>query len=126
MHGAHEDREAQEFDTRLRVDEIEPDCPRPIATPWGEFSLFRLDEGVAAVQSFCPHLGGPLFQGTRSGDELTCPWHLWCFSLRSGERVDARAGSVRLARCPGRLGPEGTWILDPPAFPPRVAGERIE
>lgn len=76
------------FDTRLRPADIDPERPRPIETPWGSLSIYCVGGEYLASQSFCPHLAGPLFQGTRSGDEITCPWHQWRFSLRTGERVD--------------------------------------
>src|SRR5205814_2097602 len=56
------------FDTGILPGELDPARPRPIETPWGSFSLFvaagRSGARVRCVQSFCPHLGGPLFQGT--------------------------------------------------------------
>lgn len=76
------------FDTRLRPSDIDADRPLPIETPWGSISIYRVGDEFLASQSFCPHLQGPLFQGTRSGEEITCPWHQWRFSLRTGERVD--------------------------------------
>src|SRR5688572_28288944 len=126
MPSATEPPDAREFDTQIRVDDLDPERPRPIVTPWGAFSLIRLPDGVATVQSFCPHLGGPLFQGTLSRDTLTCPWHLWRFSLRTGLRVDLGAlgsGRARLARCAGRAGERGTWILAPPDQRPYRIGD---
>ena len=76
------------FDTGLRQADLDPHRPAPIETPWGSFALYVLGGRVHAVQSFCPHLGGPLFQGTQSGDTITCPWHQWRYSLVSGARQD--------------------------------------
>lgn len=104
----------EEFDTGLRPADIDPERPRPIETPWGSFALYRLGNEVLASQSFCPHLEGPLFQGTLAGDTVTCPWHGWRFSLRTGERVAAPAGareSPKLERLEVSLGPSGTLVL---------------
>jgi nitrite reductase/ring-hydroxylating ferredoxin subunit len=108
-----------EFDTRLRLGELDAEQPRAIATPWGEFALFLVAGEPLAVQSFCPHLAGPLFQGTLHGDTITCPWHQWCFSLRTGERLAAPPGErTRLSRCAVRIGLAGTLVLQRPERAP--------
>ena len=40
---------------------------------------------VCAIAATCSHLGGPLDQGKRDGDTVTCPWHGSRFDLCSGE-----------------------------------------
>lgn len=77
------------FDTGLRPQDVDPDRPRPIATPWGTLALYSIQGQILCAQAFCPHLEGPLFQGTLSAWTVTCPWHQWRFDLRSGRRVDA-------------------------------------
>ena len=110
--------EAGSFDTGLRQADIDPERPAPIETPWGSFALYIVAGRVRAVQSFCPHLDGPLFQGTRSGDTITCPWHQWCFSLESGARLDPSAllhgGRPRLRICPVSESASGTLVLSRP------------
>jgi len=76
-----------EFDTGLDAN-IDLDRPRPIETPWGVMALFRIDGSVVCTQAFCPHLEGPLFQGSVAAGQVTCPWHLWRFDLKSGRRTD--------------------------------------
>jgi NADPH-dependent 2,4-dienoyl-CoA reductase/sulfur reductase-like enzyme/nitrite reductase/ring-hydroxylating ferredoxin subunit len=53
--------------------------------------LARLDDGVHAVAAHCTHYGGPLAEGLVEGDEIRCPWHHACFSLRSGRARHAPA-----------------------------------
>lgn len=90
----------------------------PFDTPWGSFAVFRLEEGFVAVQSFCPHLQAPLFDGTQSNGTITCPWHQWRFSLRDGKRVDAvgvlTGGKPCLERLEVGLTARGTLALLPP------------
>ncbi len=40
---------------------------------------------VCAIANACTHAGGPLADGSREGDVVTCPWHGSEFDLCSGE-----------------------------------------
>ena len=54
--------------------------------------LARVDGELHALDSVCPHAGGPLGDGELDGPKLTCPWHGWSFDVRTGEcGVDAAA-----------------------------------
>lgn len=109
------------FDTGIVPNQLDPDRPRPLETPWGSFALYVVDGRVLAAQSFCPHLEGPLFQGTIKGDVVMCPWHFWCFSLSTGKRVDLTgrllASSSSIARLAVSTSERGTIVLGPPLKP---------
>lgn len=55
--------------------------------------LVRIDDTVHAIDSTCPHAGGPLGEGELYGTQLTCPWHGWAFDVVTG------ASSVDAASC---------------------------
>jgi nitrite reductase/ring-hydroxylating ferredoxin subunit len=118
-------KEPLEFDTGLRPKELDPDRPVPFDTPWGSYALYTVEGEVIASQSFCPHMQGPLFQGTQSGREITCPWHRWRFSLEDGRctaRDDGAPEDVEnLLFREVRIGERGTFILGAPSEPPETA-----
>ena len=70
-------------------------------------ALYHTESGFYATDNTCPHRGGPLAEGDVIGEEITCPWHLWSFDVRTG-------------RCPGN--PEITVAT----HEVHVDGERIK
>jgi nitrite reductase/ring-hydroxylating ferredoxin subunit len=85
-------------------------------------ALYVLGGEILCSQAFCPHLAGPLFQGTVSrtatGHAVTCPWHRWRFDLRHGARLDPPAPGEQLGAalvcCEVVLGERGTILIRPP------------
>ena len=71
--------------------------------------LARSQDGeVCALANTCTHLGGPLAEGSRDGDTVTCPWH--------GSRFDLRSGAVV----------EGPAVFVQPRLEARVRNDKIE
>lgn len=63
---------------------------------------------VCAIAARCSHLGGPLDEGERDGDIVTCPWHASQFDVCTGEVVT------------------GPAVFPQPAYESRVRKGRIE
>ncbi|MBO3274073.1 FAD-dependent oxidoreductase [Pseudomonas schmalbachii] len=53
--------------------------------------LVRMDDGLHAVSGLCTHYGAPLADGLVVDEEIRCPWHHACFSLRTGAALRAPA-----------------------------------
>jgi nitrite reductase (NADH) small subunit len=71
--------------TRLaHVDELPVGTVTEVAAGDRTVALANVDGQLYAVDSTCPHAGGPLGDGQLSGCTLTCPWHGWSYDVRTG------------------------------------------
>lgn len=52
-------------------------------------ALFNVNGSVFALDNTCLHQGGPLGEGMLEGEVVTCPWHMWEYNVRTGEKVDS-------------------------------------
>ncbi len=73
-----------------------------------DIALIRAGDNFFAIDNECSHVGGPLCEGTVSGEEIVCPWHAARFNLATGRTI---AGPAR-----GDLN----------CYPVRVQGNDIE
>ncbi len=47
-------------------------------------ALFNVDGTFYAINQICPHMGGPLSEGTLIGKVVRCPWHGWTYCVDTG------------------------------------------
>jgi nitrite reductase (NADH) small subunit len=59
-----------------------------------EVALFNVGGELFALENSCPHQGGPIADGWVEGETVTCPWHAWCFNLRSGKMTLGEFASI--------------------------------
>jgi nitrite reductase/ring-hydroxylating ferredoxin subunit len=50
-----------------------------------EIAVFNINGSFYAISNSCIHKGGPLSNGFLNGDIVTCPWHGWKYSLKTGK-----------------------------------------
>lgn len=93
----------------VRVDTVAampPGSARAFSVGRYEVALFNVEGEFYALENACPHQGGPIADGWVEDRTVTCPWHAWCFDLRTGKMT---------------LG-DFAWI---PRFEVRVEGDAI-
>jgi NADPH-dependent 2,4-dienoyl-CoA reductase/sulfur reductase-like enzyme/nitrite reductase/ring-hydroxylating ferredoxin subunit len=83
-----------------------------------EVLLIHRGNAFFAVGAHCTHYQGPLADGLVLDDQVHCPWHHACFSLRTGEALRAPALDPILCWRVERVG-ENVFVREkiPPARP---------
>jgi nitrite reductase/ring-hydroxylating ferredoxin subunit/multimeric flavodoxin WrbA len=59
-----------------------------------EIAVFNLDGTFHAISNSCIHKGGPLSKGSLDGDIVTCPWHGWKYSVKTGKSSHKGGDSI--------------------------------
>lgn len=54
-------------------------------------TVVRLGERFFALNSICPHMGGPMSCGPVTDGKLHCPWHDWSFDIETGKSPNGHA-----------------------------------
>ncbi|MEK7115929.1 MAG: Rieske 2Fe-2S domain-containing protein [Patescibacteria group bacterium] len=68
-----------------RVEEWADGQAREVKVHKKPMTVVRLGDRFFAVNSICPHMGGPLSCGTVTEGRLHCPWHGWSFDVETGQ-----------------------------------------
>ena len=74
-----------DFVTVAKTSDLASGEAKAVSVRGREIALFNLDGTFYALDNFCPHQGGPLAEGYIEGNTVTCPWHAWCFDIRTGK-----------------------------------------
>ena len=70
-------------------------------------AIFRLLDGLAAIDAHCPHAGGPLADGIVADSCVTCPLHGRRFDLTSGQALN---GDEAVAVHEVRVEEDEVWV----------------
>lgn len=68
-----------------RLADIAPGEAASVIVGDREIGLFNVDGSIYALDNICPHQGAALSEGWMEDGTVTCPWHAWCFDLRTGK-----------------------------------------
>jgi nitrite reductase/ring-hydroxylating ferredoxin subunit len=93
--------------TVLHLDELQESRPLRLVLSGQPILLTKVDGEPYAITDVCPHNGSSLSEGIIKDGCVTCPAHLWRFSLRNGERQGAPEVRVRIF--PARVTEDG-WV----------------
>jgi nitrite reductase/ring-hydroxylating ferredoxin subunit len=98
---------AREWVTVLDADELPEGRMAYVDVEGLPVALANVGGAIYAFGDSCRHEGGPLSAGLLIGETVTCPWHGWAYSVRSGKSI---------------VPPVGLRI---PVYPTRSDGGRI-
>ncbi len=86
---------ATEFVKVAKVGDLEPGKGLIVVVKGTRVALFNCGGVYYAIRNQCPHMGGDLGEGLLQGDIVTCPWHGWRFSVKTGLNPEADVVAVR-------------------------------
>ncbi|MDO8618103.1 MAG: Rieske 2Fe-2S domain-containing protein [Candidatus Uhrbacteria bacterium] len=72
------------FETVGRVDEWADGQIKEVKVHKKPMTVARIGDKFFAVNSICPHMGGPLSCGKMENGKIHCPWHGWAFDVETG------------------------------------------
>jgi nitrite reductase/ring-hydroxylating ferredoxin subunit len=105
-------KRAKEFTPVLPAAELAENTPTKAMLGATTLVLVRRGDVVHALKETCSHAGGPLSQGTLSGDTIVCPWHFSAFRLSDGA-VRHGPASTRQVAYRARINAEQVEVQGP-------------
>ena len=83
-----------DFVTAASLSDLAPGTCKAVEIGGKTIALFNVSGTVYALDNTCLHQGGPLGEGILEDDVVSCPWHMWEYNVRTGEKVDRPALKV--------------------------------
>lgn len=68
-----------------KVQDWQDGSAREIKVHKKPMTVVRMGDRFFALNSICPHMGGPLSCGPVKDGKLHCPWHDWGFDVKTGK-----------------------------------------
>jgi nitrite reductase (NADH) small subunit len=104
--------DGREFVRAARRGDVVQGRPTIVRVARYDVALFNLGDTIVAYENACPHQGGPVGEGFVEGETVTCPWHAWCFDLRTG--VLTLGNYARLRRFDVRVDGDAVYVAREP------------
>ena len=93
-------------------DALHPGSSRTVHVGRYEIAVFNVEGEYYALENVCPHQGSPIVDGWVEGRTVTCPWHAWCFDLRTGSLTLGNFAVI--PRFEVRVEPDGIYLSKEP------------
>ncbi len=77
-----------QFHTVAKVGDIPDGQGRAFPVDGTVVAVFHVGGEYTAINDVCPHMGASLAEGYVEGNQVTCPWHAWRFSVKDGTWLD--------------------------------------
>lgn len=86
MESTHAFAEAKEapFASVGRADDWRDGEVKDVKVHKKPMAVGRIGDKFFALNSICPHMGGPISCGKLIGKAILCPWHSWAFDVETG------------------------------------------
>src|SRR6266568_6364 len=88
---------SESYEAVMAADSVEENKLYRVTAAGVPVVLLRQGGQFYAISATCPHAGGPLDEGTLTGDVVECPWHGSRFCIRDG-RVLTGPATARAPR----------------------------
>lgn len=105
--------EALTFHEVAKLSDIPAGSITPVQVGELRVALFNVDGVLYATEEICTHAQASLAEGYLCGDQIECPLHGACFSVKTGKALTAPA-TIDLATYPVRV-EQGNVLLGIPA-----------
>ena len=99
--------------------ELEASVPKRVVLGATPVAVFVHDGAVRAIADRCNHRGGPLSEGTCTGEYVRCPWHGWEYSVVTG-RGPAGFDEEQVAVFAVEERDDGVFVRTPATEPRRL------
>lgn len=76
-----------EFHPVASVSQVPTEYGLQVTIGQDEIALFKLDDGIYAIEGVCTHGAARLADGYVEGDLIECPQHAGAFEIKSGKAV---------------------------------------
>ncbi len=78
---------SEDYEAVMPLDSVEENKLYRVTAAGVAVVLLRQGTQLCAISATCPHAGGPLDEGTLTGDVVQCPWHGSRFCMRDGRAL---------------------------------------
>jgi nitrite reductase/ring-hydroxylating ferredoxin subunit len=101
---------AQETTRVAALSDLPPGAMRYVEVDGLPIALANVGGTIYAFGDSCRHEGGPLSSGLLIDDTVTCPWHGWTYSVRTGKAIVPPVG-IRIPTYQVRVTGEEVFVV---------------